>query len=92
MQKPASRFTHNQVLGVVLGFVSTLRGRPPFLPMALSCSFVSLAARAFPPMRANSEIVSGFFMPQSYHEPHGSRSAFSLKEAFTMGWTNRTPP
>jgi hypothetical protein len=31
--------------------------------MALNCSFVSFAARALPPKRANAEIVSTFFIP-----------------------------
>jgi hypothetical protein len=54
---------------------TVLRGRPPFFPMALNCSFVSLAARALPPNRANSETVSTFFIRQVYHCGQASRRA-----------------
>ena len=55
------------------------RPRPPFFPAADAISLrrlaESFAARAFPPIWANSEIVSGFFTPQSYHDRHNSISA-----------------
>jgi hypothetical protein len=75
-KKPASRFIHSYGFGVVLSPMSSrLRGRPPFFPMALNCSFVSLAARALPPKRANSETVSTFFIPQVYHREQASHRA-----------------
>jgi hypothetical protein len=54
------------------------RAFPAADAICLRRSAVSFAARIFPPMRWNSEIVSGFFTPQSYHDRHGSLSAFFL--------------
>ena len=56
---------------VVLSRGRGFRGRPPFLPASDAISRrrsgESFSARALPPSRANSETVSGFFMPTAYH-------------------------
>jgi hypothetical protein len=77
-----SRKACKQVYGFGVEFEATssltLRGRPPFFPACAAIwrrrSGESFRARALPPIRANSVIVS-FFIRAMYHERRPSTSS-----------------